>query len=474
MATTKNILQTERRYCKRNPQFSPKRWRLAICRHVARVLARAATYNLLAGDFFGETFTVQASMRTVVGWVLLCWCAPAVYGGPHWPGFRGPTGDGRSDATQAPLHWSENNHVIWKTAIPGLGWSSPVVWGQQVWVTTATPDGKELFAACIDLGSGRLVHQIKVFEVANPHPKLVPGTSYASPTPVIEEGRIYVHFGTYGTACLNTTDGAKLWERRDLTLDHKEGAGASPVLVDDLLIIPCDGQDVQYLIALDKKTGKTVWKTDRSADFRDTVPYQRKAYATPLVVELAGKQQLISVAARSAYSYDPHSGKELWKVRYQGWSNVSGPVCGHGLVFVNGGFGGLELLAVRPGGIGDVTDREVVWKLSRGVPGLSSPVLLGDHIFQCSDKGVASCIEAKTGKVLWQERIGKEHSASPVAAAGRVYFPGEDGRTTVIRPGPAFEVLAVNPLNGMIRATPAVVGKALILRTESHLYRIEE
>lgn len=412
-------------------------------------------------------------MRTALGWGLLCWWVSATSGGPNWPGFRGPTGDGRSDASQAPLHWSETEHVLWKTPIPGHGWSSPVVWGQQVWVTTGTPDGKELFALCLDLATGRVVRTVKVFDVEQPHPKIMAESSYASPTPVIEEARIYVHFGTYGTACLSTSDGATIWERRDLTLDHKEGAGASPALWGDLLILPCDGQDVQYLIALDKKNGKTVWKTERSADFRDTVPYQRKAYATPLVADLAGKPQLISVGARAAYSYDPSSGKELWKVRYKGWSNVSGPVCGHGLVFLNGGFGGLELLAVRPDSAGDVTDSQVAWKLSRNVPKLSSPVLVGDHLFLCSDKGVAGCIEARTGKVLWQERLGGNQSASPVFAAGRVYFAGEDGRTTVLRAGTIFEVLAVNPLKGMMKASPAVVGKALILRTETQLYRIE-
>lgn len=413
-------------------------------------------------------------MRTILGWALLCWSAGSAGAGENWPGFRGPAGDGHSDAAQVPLHWSATRNVGWKTAVPGLGWSSPVVWGRQVWLTTATPDGTELFALCLDLATGRLVRTVKVFDVEKPAPILVAGTSYASPTPVIEEGRIYVHFGTYGTACLDTSDGARRWERRDLTLDHKEGAGSSPVLVGDLLIFPCDGQDVQYLVALDKRTGKTVWKTPRTADFRDTVPYQRKAYSTPLLVTCNGRQQLISVAARAAYGYDPLTGKELWRVDYIGWSNVSGPVCGHGLVFLNPGFGQQELWAVRPGN-GDIpANPTVAWKLSRGVPGLSSPVLAGEHLFLCSDQGVASCVEAKTGKVRWQERLGGSVAASPVAAAGRVYFTDTAGRTTVVRAGPTFEVLAVNPLEGMIKASPVVVGKALLLRTDTHLYRIEE
>jgi outer membrane protein assembly factor BamB len=392
----------------------------------------------------------------------------------NWPGFRGPTGDGRSSATQAPLHWNETQHVVWKTALPGHGWSSPVVWGNQVWVTTATPDGKELFALCLDLATGQVQRTVKVFDVAKPQPKIMAGSSYASPTPVIEEGRIYVHFGTYGTACLDTADGKKLWERRDLTLDHKEGAGSSPILDGALLTFPCDGQDVQYLVALDKKTGQTVWKTERSADFHGTVPYQRKAYTTPLIIDVPGGRQLISVGARAAYAYDPKTGRELWKVLFKGWSNVSNPIVGRGLVFLSGGFGGLELCAVRPDGEGDVTRSRVVWRMTRAVPGLSSPVWSEDWLFLCSDQGVATCVEARTGRVVWQERLGTPVSASLVVAAGRLYICREDGRTMVLRPGPTYEVLAVNALEGMIRASPAVVGKSLLLRTESHLYRIEE
>ncbi len=412
-------------------------------------------------------------LRNLTGFALLAWAVPAL-AGSNWPGFRGPAGDGCSDAARAPLQWGEGKNVVWKTAVPGEGWSSPVVWGRQVWVTSATPDGKELFAVCVDRTTGRLVRKVKVFDVARPVPKLEAGSSYGSPTPAIEAGRIYVHFGTYGTACLDTADGTKLWERRDLPVDHKEGAGSSPILVGNLLIFPCDGQDVQYLIALDKKTGKTVWKTNRSADFRGTVIYQRKAYGTPLLADLAGGKQLVSVGARAAYGYDPRTGRELWKVRYRGWSNVSNPVAGHGLVYVNCGYGHLELWAVRPDGTGDLTDSHVVWKLKQGVPALSSPILVGDWLVLCSDKGVVRCLDAKTGKTLGQKRIATAVAASPVLAAGRLYFCAEDGRTTVLRPGPALETLAVNRLEGTIKASPAVVGKALIVRTESHLYRIEE
>lgn len=413
-------------------------------------------------------------MRTLLTWVLAGGWVATVPAADPWPAFRGPTGDGFSAAAQAPVHWAEDQNVAWKTAIPGLGWSSPVVWGDQVWLTTATLDGKELSALCLDYATGRITLTVKVFDVAQPQPRLVEGTSYASPTPVIEDGRLYVHYGTYGTACLDTADGRKRWERRDLTLDHKEGAGSSPVLAGDRLVIHCDGQDVQYLVALDKQTGRTAWKTDRSVDFRDSVPYQRKAYTSPLLIERDGRRQLVSVAARAAYGYDLRDGRELWRVSYRGWSNVSGPVYGHGLVFVNVGYGQQELWAVRPDGAGDVTASHVAWKLSRGVPGLASPVLVGDYLYLATEKGIGSCVEARTGRVVWQERLGVGFSASPVLAAGRLYWTAEDGRTTVLRPGPTVEVLAVNRLEGTVKASPAVVGKALLLRTDTHLYRIEE
>ncbi|MGE3803726.1 MAG: PQQ-binding-like beta-propeller repeat protein [Gemmataceae bacterium] len=407
--------------------------------------------------------------RTISVLVLL-----AGISGANWPAFRGPNGDGHSDAAEVPLRWSEDKNVVWKTALPGHGWSSPVVWGKSVWLTTATAEGKELFALELDLDTGKLLRKIKVFDVAEPKPKIVEGSSYASPTPIIEAGRLYVHFGTYGTACLNTADGKKIWERRDLELDHKEGAGSSPLLYKNLLFIPCDGQDVQYLAALDCKTGKTIWKTQRTADFKNTVPYQRKAYVTPVIAKVGEHDQLISPGARAAYAYDPVTGRELWKITYKGWSNVSGPVCGHGLVFLNAGYGAIELIAVKPTGMGDVSASHIDWRLAQGIPGLSSPVLVGEHIYVCTEKGVASCIEAKTGKVIWKERLNGPVSASPIAVADRIYFPDENGRTTVIAASPKFKVLAVNALDGKLRASPAVAGKSLLLRSDSHLYRIEE
>jgi len=392
----------------------------------------------------------------------------------NWPQFRGPSGDGHARATGLPLTWSETENIRWKTPIHGRGWSSPVVWEDQIWMTTATEDGKQMFAVCVARDSGKVLQDIRVF-TGHRLQEIHTLNSYASPTPVIEAGRVYVHFGTYGTACLNTATGKTVWERRDLNCDHFRGPGSSPVLFGDLLILHLDGMDVQYLVALNKTTGRTVWRTDRSTDFGDLVGDLRKAYATPLICEMGGRVQMISPGAQAAFAYDPATGKELWTVRYSGgFSNVSRPLCGQGLVFLNTGFGGPQLWAVRPDGRGDVTDSHVVWKLAKSVPAKPSPLLIGDLIYMVDDRGIASCVEAKTGAIVWKKRIGGKHSASPVYADGRIYIFDHDNTATVLRPGRRYEILAVNKLDNGCMASPAVVGRAFILRTRTHLYRIEK
>ncbi len=401
---------------------------------------------------------------------------PAARAGDHWPQFRGPSGDGHSDATGVPREWSETRHVRWKTAIHGRAWSSPVLWGSQVWLTTATKDGKELFAVCVDRDSGKILRDLKVFDVAQPQ-EIHTFNSYASPTPVIEEGRVYVHFGSAGTACLDTAAGQVLWTRRDLPCNHYRGPGSSPILFRDLLVVHFDGYDVQYVVALDRKTGKTVWKTDRSNDFGGTEDGDfKKAFSTPLVIEAAGRLQLISPGSRAAMAYDPLTGRELWQVRFRSFSSTARPLFGHGLVYINTGFGKADLIAVRPDGKGDVTDTHVAWTAREGIGSKPSPLLVDDLIYVVADNGgVATCLEAKTGKTVWKARIGRAgHSASPVFVDGAVYFFAQDGLTVVVRPGREYAELAKNQLESGFMASPAIVGKAFYLRTETHLYRIEK
>lgn len=390
-----------------------------------------------------------------------------------WPQFRGPAGDGHARATGLPLKWSESEHVVWKTPIHDRGWSSPVIWGDQIWVTTGRLDGQKLYAVCVDRQTGKITHDLHVFDVEKPEFR-APSNSYASPTSVIESGRVYVHFGTNGTACIDTASGQILWTRRDLNCEHEQAAGSSPTLVGDLLVVNVDGRDVQYVVALDKTTGKTAWKTNRSVDYSSYEVYQRKAYCMPTVVPRGATTQLVSPGAKAMISYDTATGKELWKVRYGGWSMAPRPLYGHGLVFAIVDYDHPELWAVRPDGNGDVTDTHVAWKLTKGMPSRPSLLLIDDLLFLVTSDGIASCVEAKTGAVVWKERITGKYSASPIYADGRIYCCNENAVTTVLKPGRTFEVLAVNQLDDdQLMASPAAVGKSLFLRTEQHLYRIE-
>jgi outer membrane protein assembly factor BamB len=407
-----------------------------------------------------------------VALTLLALALPAAAPTDNWPQFRGPHGDGHADATGLPVKWSESENIAWKTAIHDRGWSSPVIWNDQVWMTTARVDGKELFAVCVDRDTGKIVHDVKVFDVDKPafcHPY----NSYASPTPAVEGGRVYVHFGVYGTACLDTATGKKLWERRDFPCNHHRGPGSSPILYQDLLIVPFDGFDVQYVVALDKATGKTVWKKDRGIDWGDTDGDLKKAYATGRIVNVDGKPELIIPGAGATMAYDPRTGDELWRVR-AGGMNAAIPVLERtGKLFLTTGDGGFRLYALRPDGKGDLTDSHVEWKTAKGVPSRCGPVLVGDRLYLVSEQGFASCIDTNTGKTLWQDRLKGEFSSSAVYADGRIYACTTEGTTYVMEPGDALKVLAANKLDAGCIASPAVAGKALFIRTKTHLYRIE-
>lgn len=402
----------------------------------------------------------------------------------NWWQFRGPTGQGTSDSTGLPLTWSDTEHVKWKTEIHGKAWSSPVVFGNQVWVTTATEDGNDLFAVALDRDTGKVVHDVRIFHVDEPQ-YADRFNSYGSPTPVIEEGRVYVTFGSAGTACLDTQTARVLWSRRDLECNHFRGPGSSPTLWRNLLVMHFDGSDQQYVVALDKNDGHTVWKTERSIDFRDLTPEGkpirdgdfRKAFSSPLVVDHEGTPLLISVGSNATYCYEPATGKELWRVEDRQYhTGTVRPVVGLGMVFTATGLPRGELWGVKLGGHGVVTDTHVAWKVSANVPNRPSPVLLHGLLFMVhQDTGIASCIDAKTGQVLWRERLpGPGHySASPVAAENRLYFINENGYCPVIAAAREFKVLAENKLGSGFMASPAIAGRALFVRSKTHLYRIE-
>ena len=401
----------------------------------------------------------------------------------NWPEYRGPEHDGSSESVGLPLHWGETQNVRWKTAIHDRGWSSPVVWGNQIWLTTASLDGKSLYVLCVDRTSGKILLDRQLFDVPQPRPLSNSVNSYATPSPTIEEGQVYVHFGSYGTACLDTGTFETLWERRDLPCDHWRGPASSPLLWEDLVFLHMDGANVQYVAALDKHSGKNRWISFRSTDYGDLEADGRpsaqgdwrKAYNTPSIFESGGRFHLISPSAKAAYAYDPHTGQELWQVRHTGHSSAVRTLHSDGLVGINVGYTGgkAEMWGVQLGGQGNVTETHVRWKYIRGAPKRSSPVLVAGQVYMVSNEGVVSCIDFKTGQELWKGRIGGNHSASAVYADGRVHFFSEEGVATIIRPADKLEVLATNQLDDGFMASPAIAGGALFLRTKTHLYRIE-
>jgi len=393
----------------------------------------------------------------------------------QWSQFRGPEGNGHINTTSVPLEWSENKNISWKTSIHDRGWSSPVIWNNQIWMTTATKNGKKTFAICVDKMTGNVLHDINVFEVESPQAITIDNT-YASPTPVIEEGRVYVHFGTYGTACINTSNGNILWTRRDLKCDHEKGAGpaSSPFLFNDYLIFNVDGRDVQYVIALDKKSGKTAWKTNRSVNFSNVQVNQRKAYGTPLIIPRGNEKQMVSIGAKGVFSYDPKNGKELWKALHRGWSIAPRPVYGEGLVFTMIDRDRPELWAIRPDGNGDITDSHIVWKSSKRMPPRASPLIVGELLFVVDRNGYISCLEAKTGKIFWQERMKGSFSASPIYTDGLIYFFNEDTVCTIIKPARKLEIVATNKVaDEQLMATPAIDNDSIYIRTANNLYKIK-
>lgn len=389
----------------------------------------------------------------------------------NWPRFRGPRGDGHAEASNLPLTWSETENVRWKTPLPGKAWSSPVVWGDQIWLTNAPEDGKQLSAVCVDRATGRVVHNVVVFQIEEPQ-YCHPVNSYASPTPVIEAGRLYVHYGSHGTACLDTATAKVLWTRQDLPCNHHRGAGSSPLLYEGLVILTFDGFDQQYVVALDKQTGDTLWKADRETKFSSDNGDIMKAYGTPVVLPIGGRPLLVGTAAEVTVALDPLSGEEQWRVHHGGMNAATPPLWGDGLLYINSCAGGLGLAALRPEGQGILPQEQFAWTSKLGIPKRSGPLLIDGLITMANAGGVATCLDARTGEKVWQQRIGAKVWASPIYAEGRIYYFGSEGRMPVIQPGREFKLLAENRLDDGCMASPAVSGDALIVRTKTHLYCI--
>jgi outer membrane protein assembly factor BamB len=398
-----------------------------------------------------------------------------------WPGFRGPHGNGHADAANLPETWSETENVRWKTPVPHRGWSTPLVHGNQIWLTTATEDGHDFSALCLDRATGRVLHETKLFHADKPEPLGNDMNGYASPTGWLEDGRVFLHFGSYGTACLATDDFRVLWKRTDLPCRHYRGPGSSLFNWKESIILTMDGVDVQYLCALDKATGATRWRTDRNTEFDDLgadgKPVDngdyRKSYTTPMLVEVDGKPQIVSSSSKATVAYDPDSGREIWRTTYKGFSNASLPAVAGNLVAINTGHGKANLQAFRitAATTGDITG-QLVWEQTKNIPTRSSPIVAGGLIFTTSDQGLIGAIDPADGSLLFSERTGGSISASPLFADGKLFFSTERGDTTVVKPDRTFTKTAVNRLDDGLMASPVAAGNCLYLRTRTHLYCI--
>jgi outer membrane protein assembly factor BamB len=396
-----------------------------------------------------------------------------------WTHLRGNLLDGHASPDSYPVTFNPQENIIWKTPVEGLAWSSPVVWENQVWLTSATRNGDKMWAICVDFHTGEIVKQILLFEPADIQ-RMHATNSYATPTPAIEEGRVYVHFGTYGTACLNTEDFSVVWTRTDMNCEHMQGAASSLFLYQDMLIVHIEGTDFQYIAALDKLSGETIWKTERPQQFyKDIAPVYRKAYTTPIVVNVNGVDQLISNGAQMCFAYDVSTGKEIWSVWYGYDSTVGMPLAWGGLVFFNSGWifeentpNYVKFFAVDPTGKGDVTQTHVKWQSSQDIPQISTPVIVDGRIYMVHERGALSCLDAMTGNVIWKEQLKGQFNASPVYAGGLIYIPDVKGTVYIIKPGENYQLVAENRMEEVTKATPAFVDGNILLRTENHLYRI--
>jgi outer membrane protein assembly factor BamB len=424
--------------------------------------------------------------------------ASPLFAADEWPQFQGPRANGHSSAKGLPLTWSETENVAWKTAIPGHGHSSPVISDNEIWLTTAvqtklTEEEKKailakvpnsrgleiagrvsLRAVCVARDSGEITHNIELFQVDKPEP-IHALNSYASPSPIIENGKLYCHFGTYGTCCVDTATAKVEWKNTEHHVDHQNGPGASPSLWDSVLILNFDGIDTQFVAGIDKRSGKTLWMTPRSGKMPDR-PEFRKTYSTATVLEDPRGTQVISPGADWVYSYDPASGRELWRASYGmlGFSTIPRPLIWKDLCILTTSFIRPRIVAVKYDGSGDVSKSHVVWTKDGQLPSKTSMVIVENSLYFISDKGIGMCLDIVSGQEIWKERVDGAFSASPLYADGRLYFFDQEGKTTVLAPGEEYNRLAENKLEGSFMASPAVAGKALFLRTESQLYRIEK
>jgi outer membrane protein assembly factor BamB len=398
----------------------------------------------------------------------------------NWTQFRGSKSNGLAETENIPLKW-DDSLIKWKKEIHDKGHSSPVVYGNQVWVTTAKADGKDLFAVCLDFKTGEIIFDIKVFtpvEVEEKHQL----NTFATPTPCIEKGFVYVHYGNAGTACINTENGSIVWKNSDFKCKFVQGAASSPVLYKKLVILHYEGVDVRYLVALDKSDGRLVWKSDRPEEpYKPLTDIGKKAYTTPLIINVKGRDLLISNGSAVCIAYDPGTGKEIWRVVDGAESTIAMPIEENGVVYwytgymvADDGSHYTNFLAVNPDGTGDITATNILWK-KRDIlthNQMLTPVIRDGLIYTVNSRNILMCLDAKTGEEVWSKHVTSDYDASPLFVNGNIWFFSAKGDILVLKAGRNYEVVAQSKTDSGIFATPAVLRNSMILRTQNFLYRI--
>ena len=398
----------------------------------------------------------------------------------NWTHFRGSNMDGYANVESAPLHWSDTENVVWKVPVKGLGWSSPVVYDGQVWLTSAEEDGTAFYVSCFNLDSGELLVEKTLFNSEEPQ-RIHPTNSYATPTPCIEKGRVYVHYGSFGTACVDTKNFEEIWKRNDMPCEHMQGPASSPIIYKDKLIVHLEGTEDPYVVALDKTTGEIIWKSVRPKEIYDPLqPVFRKSYQTPIVVNVGGRDLLISNSSFMCFAHDVNTGEVVWTFQYGDDSTVSQPLFYNGLVFINSGWifedgkpNFTREFAIDPTGEGDVTETHQVWMYEDEVPQIPTPVIVDGKMYMVHDRGMVTCMDAMSGKVIWKEKLRGNFNSSPIYAGGNIYLINVKGFCTIIKPGDSFEKVAENDIAETVKAVPVFVGDKMLLRTQNHLFFIK-
>ncbi|MDD4755338.1 MAG: PQQ-binding-like beta-propeller repeat protein [Prolixibacteraceae bacterium] len=397
----------------------------------------------------------------------------------NWTHFRGSGLNGHALVKNAPLNWGESSNIDWKVPVKGLGWSSPVVYEDQIWLTSAARDGKEFYTFCFDFETGKLLDEKTIFTSEDPQ-RIHSTNSYATPTPCIEKGYVYVHFGSFGTACINTRTYEVVWKRDDLPCEHMQGPASSPVIYKDMLILHLEGTKDPYVVSLNKRTGELIWKSVRPPEIYDPIqPVYRKSYQTPIIIEVNGRDLMISNSAFMCFAHDVYTGEVVWTVEYGYDSTVSMPLYHNGIVYVNSGWIFLEnkpsftrQYAIDPSGEGDVTDTHVKWIYEDEVPQIPTPVIVDNRMYMVHDRGMVTCLDIQTGKPVWKEKLSGNFNSSPVYAGGNIYFINVKGECTIIKPGDKFQIVAENNIGETVKTLPVFVRDRMILRTEKNLFLI--